>query len=69
MKIKIFQIDLRKNHTKSVWQEGQVEYLVASHKLGAFSCVALGHKAAIEAVVKYKLIIDIPFELIRKLKL
>lgn len=40
----------RKDHTKSVWQDGQQEYLRASAKLGAFACVALGHEAAIDAL-------------------
>lgn len=39
----------RLDHTKSKWQEGQVEYLTAAQAAGCFVCVALGHKAAIEA--------------------
>ena len=39
----------RLDHTKSKWQEGQVEYLAAAQAAGCFVCVALGHKAAIEA--------------------
>lgn len=40
----------RKDHTKSKWQDGQIEYLTACHLSGAFVCVALGHLAAIDAV-------------------
>lgn len=40
----------RRDHTKSSWQPGQLEYLEAAQKLGAFVCVALGYEAAIEAV-------------------
>lgn len=40
----------RKDHTKSKWQPGQVEYLEAAQSAGAFSCVALGWEAALEAV-------------------
>lgn len=39
----------RLDHTLSKWQEGQQEYLQAAKNNGAFVCVALGHKAAIEA--------------------
>lgn len=40
----------RKDHTKSTWQPGQVEYLRAAHAAGAYACIALGYEAAIEAV-------------------
>jgi len=40
----------RRDHTKGVWQPGQVEYLQAAHEAGAFVCVALGCDAASEAV-------------------
>lgn len=40
----------RKDHTKSKWQPGQVEYLTAAQEAGAFACLALGYEAAIEAV-------------------
>lgn len=39
----------RRDHTKSKWQEGQVEYLEAAYDAGAFACVALGADAACEA--------------------
>lgn len=39
----------RKDHTKSKWQEGQIEYLESCKNNGAFVCVALGHEAAIMA--------------------
>ena len=39
----------RKDHTKSRWQDGQLEYLEAAQIAGAFVCVALGYEAAIEA--------------------
>jgi len=40
----------RMDHTKSKWQEGQLEYLEAVHNAGGFACVALGWQAAMEAV-------------------
>lgn len=40
----------RQNHVLSRWQEGQQEYLMAAKENGAFVCVALGYKAALEAV-------------------
>ena len=43
----------RKDHTKSKFQPGQVEYLENCQKLGAFVCVALGYEAAIQAVDEY----------------
>lgn len=43
----------RRDHMKSKWQPGQVEYLKAAHDMGAFVCVALGADAAIEAIECY----------------
>ena len=40
----------RRNHTLSTWQDGQVEFLTAAQKAGAFVCVALGAVAAWEAL-------------------
>lgn len=40
----------RRDHTKSTWQPGQIEYLEAAHNQGAFVCVALGVDAAWEAL-------------------
>lgn len=40
----------RQDHTKSHWQENQEKKLLLAQDLGAFSCVALGYKAALEAV-------------------
>ena len=40
----------RADHTCSSWQKGQQEFLIASKKAGAFSCVALGHKGALLAL-------------------
>ena len=40
----------RQDHTKSRWQEGQLEYLEAAYNAGAFVCVALGAQAAMEAI-------------------
>lgn len=39
----------RCDHTKSAWQDGQIEYLEAAAAAGAFACVALGAAAAWEA--------------------
>ena len=43
----------RKDHTKSKFQAGQVEYLENCQSLGSFVCVALGYEAAIHAVDEY----------------
>lgn len=40
----------RRDHTKSAWQEGQIDYLTAAQAAGAFACVALGHEEAWEAL-------------------
>ena len=40
----------RQDHTKSQWQDGQLEFLEASKNNGAFVCVALGYVAALNAV-------------------
>lgn len=40
----------RRDPTQSQWQPGQLPYLEASHKCGAFVCVALGWEAAMQAV-------------------
>lgn len=40
----------RRDHTKSKWQDGQIEYLEAAQKQGAFVCVALGVDGAWEAL-------------------
>lgn len=44
----------RRDHTKSQWQDGQIEYLQAAHRAGAFACVALGCDAAWEAFLEWK---------------
>lgn len=40
----------RKDHTKSRWQDGQLDFLQTSQELGAFVCVALGYEAALKAI-------------------
>jgi len=40
----------RKDHTKSRWQDGQLDFLQTSQGLGAFVCVALGYEAALQAL-------------------
>lgn len=43
----------RQDHTKSKWQDGQIEYLNAAKDCGAFACVALGAAAAWQAFGDY----------------
>jgi hypothetical protein len=43
----------RQDHTKSKWQDGQLEFLEASQKQGAFVCVAFGYLAALDALKDY----------------
>lgn len=44
----------RRDHTKSSWQPGQIEYLEAAMKAGAFVAVALGWEAAWDAFCDWK---------------
>ena len=44
----------RRDHTKSKWQAGQVEYLLACKRQGAFVCVCLGWEAGMEAVNEWR---------------
>lgn len=44
----------RQDHTKSQWQEGQLEFLEASKNHGAFVCVAFGYVAALNAVKEWQ---------------
>ena len=39
----------RRDHTKSKWQDGQIEYLTAAAEAGAWACVAFGADAAWQA--------------------
>ena len=43
----------RRDHTQSSLGAKQLPYLVRSHRLGAFACVALGAIGAMEAVRKW----------------
>ena len=43
----------RRDRTQSSWQDGQVEYLGAALKAGAFACLALGADAAMEALEEW----------------
>jgi hypothetical protein len=43
----------RRDHTKSTWQSGQLDYLRVAQRKGAFACVALGADAAEEAFNRY----------------
>ncbi|AIM40814.1 putative VRR-DNA nuclease [Idiomarinaceae phage Phi1M2-2] len=43
----------RQDHTKSQWQEGQIDYLEYARKQGAFVCVAFGWEAAWEALQEW----------------
>lgn len=40
----------RLDHTLCQWQDNQLDYLEVAKDNGAFVCVALGHKAALEAL-------------------
>ena len=44
----------RRDHTKSAWQEWQIEYLAEAHSKGAFSCLALGADAAWQAFEEWR---------------
>ena len=40
----------RQDHTKSRWQDGQLDFLEYGLTNGAFVCIALGYESALEAV-------------------
>jgi hypothetical protein len=40
----------RQDHTLCAWEPDQLEYLATAQTMGAFVCVALGHKAALESL-------------------
>lgn len=44
----------RRDHTKSRWQDGQVEFLQAARDRGAIVCAALGWEAALQAVKEWQ---------------
>lgn len=44
----------RQDHTLCKWEPEQIEYLEQCQKNGAFVCVALGYKAALEALNQWK---------------
>jgi len=48
----------RVDHTKSKISDEQVAYLLAAQRAGAFACIALGHKAAIEAFNDWQKMLD-----------
>jgi hypothetical protein len=43
----------RQDHTKSKWQDSQEDFLTTAKSYGAFVCVALGYKAALEALERW----------------
>jgi hypothetical protein len=43
----------RQDHTLCKWEPGQIAYLEQCQKNGAFVCVALGYKAALEALEQW----------------
>lgn len=44
----------RCDHTQSHWQDGQVEYLDAALRAGAFACIALGAVAAWQGFTEWR---------------
>ncbi len=47
----------RRDHTKSKWQTGQIEYLEAAQAAGCFVCVCLGWEAVLEAIDEWASVI------------
>ena len=43
----------RRDRTKSKWESGQLDYLLACHDMGAFVCVAFGWEQAIAGVEEW----------------
>ena len=48
----------RLDYTQCEWQDGQIEFLKASAKAGAFACVALGCDAAWQAFQAWRVVQD-----------
>ena len=49
-----FVCELKKqDHTMCKWEPEQIPYLEACQKAGAFTCIALGYKAALEALQEW----------------
>lgn len=48
----------RQDHTKSTWQDGQIEFLEAAQASGAFVCVALGAVAAWQAFEEWVRLVE-----------
>lgn len=44
----------RRDYTKSDWQEGQMEYLIAADRAGAWAVLALGCDAAWQAFLEWE---------------
>lgn len=44
----------RRDHTQSRWQPNQIDYLESCHKAGAFTCVAFGYEAMLEAIGEWE---------------
>ena len=52
----------RRDHAKSAWQDGQLDYLEAAQAEGAFVCVALGWEAAWQALQDWQKKTQKPFD-------
>ena len=48
----------RRDHTKSKWQDGQIEFLTAAQNAGSFVCVALGAVAAWQAFEEWTRLVE-----------
>lgn len=48
----------RQDHTKSKWQDGQIEFLEAAQRAGAFVCVALGAASAWQAFEEWVMLVE-----------
>lgn len=49
-----FICELKSQQTSAKISDEQIDFLLAAQALGAYSCVCLGHKAAIEAFIHWQ---------------
>ena len=53
-----FVCEMKSQSSSAKISQEQIEFLLAAQSLGAFACIALGHKAAIEAFKDWQKMLD-----------
>lgn len=52
----------RMDHTKSKFEDGQLQFLEMAHNAGAMVCLAFGHEAALQAFEDWRKIVENRFD-------